>query len=117
MVQCHLANHIEYFQGRKTEGFEEERVALKKEVKRKGRGSTRGRRERPSIFLQRDMRAPATVLALVAGLIVGPVLAAGPVGKGIAGGVTESHDEVANGRTTLAEAFDQTGKVFHGAMT
>jgi hypothetical protein len=38
-----LANCIEYFQGRKTEGFEEERVVLKKEVKRIGRGSTRGR--------------------------------------------------------------------------
>jgi hypothetical protein len=37
-----LANHIEYFQGRKTEGFEEERVALKKDVKSTGRGSTRG---------------------------------------------------------------------------
>jgi hypothetical protein len=41
-----LANCIEYFQGRKTEGFEEERVALKKEVKTIGRGSTRGRPER-----------------------------------------------------------------------
>lgn len=52
------------------------------------------------------MRAPATALALVAGLIVEPVLAAGPVGKRITGGVTKSCDEIADGRTALVEAFD-----------
>jgi hypothetical protein len=51
-----LANCIEYFQGRKTEGFEEERAALKEEGKRIGRGSTRGRPERLSEkFLERPL--------------------------------------------------------------
>jgi hypothetical protein len=32
-IKYHLANCIEYFQGRKTEGFEEESVALKRKLR------------------------------------------------------------------------------------
>jgi hypothetical protein len=97
---------MEYFHGRKTEGFAEERVALKKDVKRIGRGSTRGRPERPSIFFTKRHASAGHGARACCGLIVGPVLAAGPVGKGIAGGITKSCDEITNGRTALVEAFD-----------
>jgi hypothetical protein len=54
--------------------------------------------ERPSknFWGQQDTRAPYSALVFLT-LIVGPVLAAGPVGKGIAGGVVESPNEIANG--------------------
>jgi hypothetical protein len=40
------------------------------------------------------------------GFSCGPVLAAGPVRKGIAGGATKSCYEIADGRTALEEALD-----------
>jgi hypothetical protein len=42
-----------------------ERVALKKDVKRIGRGSTRGRPERPSIFFTKRHASAGHGLALV----------------------------------------------------
>lgn len=60
----------------------------------------------PRFFLQRDTRAPAKALAFFVALIVGRFLAAGPVGKRIAGGFAETSDEIANKRTALVQAFD-----------